>query len=106
MYYIMDRFEKLIIKAYLQTPSPKLLRHSMETETDYLAGYASSVLRGKRFDKIFDIFSKEQKDSINRLITAHYDTNEGKDLLTYYLLAKAVCNILNKYRNSDTMDKE
>lgn len=102
----MDKFERSIMKAYLRMPSPKLLQHSMEAETDYLAGYASRALRGERFSKIFEIFSKEQKDNINRLITAHYDTSEGKDLLTYYLLVKAVCNILNKYRNLDTMDNK
>lgn len=102
----MDKFERSIMKAYLRMPSPKLLQHSMEAETDYLAGYVSAALKEKYFDTTFDIFSKEQKDSINRLITAHYDTNEGKDLLTYYLLVKAVCNILNKYRNLDTMDNK
>lgn len=102
----MDKFERLITKAYLSMPSPKLPQHSMEAETDYLAGYASAALRGKYFDTTFDIFSKEQKDSINRLITAHNDTSEGKDLLTYYLLVKAACNILNKYRNLDTMDNK
>lgn len=95
---MITRSEKLILEAFLSLKDVKLLNHEFEYENDYLAGYVSRFLNGERFDFEFSAFSKEEKIKINNLITMNINSLEGKELLTYYLLVKLVCNILNKYK--------
>lgn len=94
----MTNGEKLILKAYLELPTRKLLNHQFELSEDFLAGYVSRFLKGESFKKQFQAFSKEESEIINTLINKHYNEDDGKDLLTAYLLSKTVCNILNKYQ--------
>lgn len=94
----MEKSEELILKSYLSIPSPKLLNHDFELESDFLAGYVSRFLKGEKFDFEFSIFKKEDVNKINYLITKNIKNDDGKDLLTYYLIVKTVCNILNKYK--------
>ena len=93
----ISKSELLLLKAYLELPSRKLLAHQFEMEEDYLAGHVHSFLRGERFDKEFIAFSKEELAIINPIISQNINTEHGKDLLTAFLLTKAVCNIMNKY---------
>lgn len=88
------------LKAYLALPVRRLLVHQFEMEEDYLAGYVHGFLEGERFDREFIAFSKEELEVINPIISQHIQTDDGKDLLTAFLLTKTVCNIMNKYKKN------
>lgn len=90
--------ELLALKAYLELPVRKLLDHQFEGEEDYIAAHVAGFIRGERFDKEFAAFSKEELEVINPIISKNIDTDDGKDLLTAFLLTKVVCNIMNKYK--------
>lgn len=91
-------YEVNALKAYIALPARKLLNHQFELEEDYLAGHVHAFLKGERYDKDFTAFSKEELAIINPLISQNIDTEDGKDLLTAFLLTKVVCNIMNKYK--------
>lgn len=91
-------YEVNALKAYITLPARKLLNHQFELEEDYLAGHVHGFLKGERYDKDFTAFSKEELAIINPLISQNIDTEDGKDLLTAFLLTKVVCNIMNKYK--------
>ena len=91
-------FELKALKAYLELPVRKLLDHQFEMEEDYIAGFVSRFIKGERFDKEFTAFSKEELEVINPIISKNINTDDGKDLLTAFLLTKVVCNIMNKYK--------
>lgn len=42
---MIKKYEKQILKAYLNMPYRKLLRYQFEMEEDYLAGYVSRFLK-------------------------------------------------------------
>ena len=94
----IPNYEKLILKAYLELPSRRLLDHQFELEEDYIAEHVMGFLEGERYDKDIVPFTKEQLQVINPLLSNNIQTNDGKDLLTAFLLTKAVCNIMNKYK--------
>lgn len=96
----MTKNEEYILKSYLVLPSPNLLNHELELENDYLAGYVSRFLKGENFDIEFKIFDKAISNKINDLISKNINNYEGRDLLTYFLTVKLVCNILNKYQKN------
>ncbi len=91
-------YEMHALKSYLELPTRKLLNHRFEMEEDYLAGYVSRFIKGERFDKEFTAFSKEELEIINPIISKNISNDDGKDLLTAFLLTKLVCNIMNKYK--------
>lgn len=92
------KFELLALKAYLELPARKLLDHQFELEEDFIAEHVMGFIDGIRYDKDIVAFSKEENEVINSLITKNFDNADGKDLLTAFLLSKAVCNIMNKYK--------
>jgi hypothetical protein len=94
----LSKSELFALKAYLELPARKLLDHKFELEEDYIAGYVSCFLKGERFDIEFIAFSKEELEVINPIISQNINTEDGKDLLTAFLLTKVVCNIMNKYK--------
>lgn len=94
----LSKFELFACKAYLELPARKLLNHQFELEEDYIAERVLGFIKGKRYDQDIIAFSKEELDIINPVIAKNISTNDGKDLLTAYLLTKAVCNIMNKYK--------
>ena len=57
---MLTKSEILILKAYLNLPSRKLLNHQYELEEDFLAGYVDRFLQGERFNKL--IVAYEDKD--------------------------------------------
>lgn len=91
-------YELNILKSYLELPTRKLLNHQFEMEEDFFAGYVSRFIKGERFDKEFTAFSKQELEIINPIISQNIDSNDGKDLLTAFLLTKLACNIMNKYK--------
>lgn len=91
--------EELVLKAYLALHTRKLLNHRFEAEEDYIAAHVISFINGERYEKEFIAFSKEELDFINPIISKNISTDDGKDLLTAFLLTKAVCNIMNKYKD-------
>lgn len=93
-------YEVNALKAYLELPVRKLLNHQFEMEEDYLAAHVSAFIKGERFDKEFTAYSIEELDIINPIISKNINTDDGKDLLTAFLLTKVVCNIMNKYKNN------
>jgi hypothetical protein len=94
----LSKFELLALKAYLELPVRKLLNHQFELEEDYIAEHVMGFIRGERFDKEFTAFSKEELEIINPIISKNISNDDGKDLLTAFLLTKLVCNIMNKYK--------
>ena len=90
--------EKLILQAYLKLPERPLLNHDYELEEDALAGIVSRFLKGERFKEPFIAFSDDQSKRIESLIQKNIENEDGKDLMTAFLVTKAVCNILNKYQ--------
>jgi hypothetical protein len=94
--------EVSVLKAFLELPTRKLLNHKFEMEEDCLTGYVQRFLKGERFDIEFKAFSEEELNAINPLISKHIQTDDGKDLLTAFLLTKIACNIMNKYKTSQT----
>ncbi|MDE5548536.1 MAG: hypothetical protein K2J30_06035, partial [Clostridia bacterium] len=88
---MIKKSEKLILKAYLDLPVRKLLKHQFELEEDYLAGYVSRFLHGERFHETFIPFSDNELEVIDPLIEANSENKDGKDLLTAKLLTQLVC---------------
>lgn len=95
---MLKKYEKQVLEAYLGLPSIKLLKHQFEMEEDYLAGHVSRFLNGERFKEEFIPFSDYQLEVVNSLIEANKENIDGKELITAFLLTKAVCNIMNKYK--------
>lgn len=94
----MSKSEKLILEAFMKLKKPALISCEFDTANDYLAGYVSRFLSGERFSVDFNAFSKSEYELLNQTITKNFCSAEGKDLLSYVLLTKLVCNILNKYK--------
>lgn len=94
----ISKTEILTLKAYLELPARKLLDHQFEAEEDFIAEHVYGFLKGERYDKDFIAFSKYELDIINPIISKNIKTDDGKDLLTAFLLTKLVCNIMNKYK--------
>ena len=90
--------ERLILQAYLTLPVRPLLHHAFELDEDFLAGMVSRFLKGERFKESFVAFTNAESATIEALIEKNIENKDGKDLLTAYLVTKAVCNILNKYQ--------
>ncbi len=90
--------EVLVLKAYLELPARKLLNHQFEMEEDYIAGHVAGFIEGERFSEEITAFSKEELSVINPIISQNINSEDGKDLLTAFLLTKVVCNIMNKYK--------
>lgn len=95
---MIEKYEKEILKAYLNLPSRKLLKHRFEAEEDYIAGHVSRFLKGERFEEELIPFRNDESEIINLVIEKNKETKDGKDLITAILLTKAVCNIINKYK--------
>lgn len=96
----MTKREKLILQAYLQNQNNFLLNHQFEMEEDYIAGLVDRFLKGERFNQKVVAFTNEQIKVINSAISMNIESENGKDLLTDFLLTKIVCNILNKYQKT------
>ena len=94
----MKKYEKQVLKAYLNLPTRKLLKHQFELEEDYLAGYVSRFLSGERFENEFVPYSDYELEIIIPLIENNLENDDGKELLISKLLTELVCNIMNKYR--------
>lgn len=94
----MEKYEKQVLKAYLNLPTRKLLKHQFELEEDYLAGYVSRFLSGERFENEFVPYSDYELEIIIPLIENNLENDDGKELLISKLLTELVCNIMNKYR--------
>ena len=90
--------ERLILQAYLNLPVRRLLNHAFELDEDFLAGIVSRFLKGERFKESFIAFTDVESSMIEALIEKNFGNKDGKDLLTAFLVTKAVCNILNKYQ--------
>ena len=90
--------ERLILQAYLKLPAQPLLNHAFELDEDFLAGIVSRFLKGERFKESFVAFTDAESTMIESLIEKNIDNKDGENLLTAFLVTKAVCNILNKYR--------
>lgn len=92
------KFERLLLEAYLELPTRKLLNHQFELEEDYIAEHVAGFMNGERYDKDIIAFSKDELNVINPILSQNINTEDGKDLLTAFLLTKVVCNIMNKYK--------
>ena len=90
--------ERLLLQAYLNLPARHLLNHAFELDEDFLAGIISRFLKGERFQEFFIAFTDDESSMIEALIENNLENKDGKDLLTAFLVTKAVCNILNKYQ--------
>ena len=90
--------ERLLLQAYLNLPARRLLNHAFELDEDFLAGIISRFLKGERFKESFIAFTDAESSMIEALIEKNLESKDGKDLLTAFLVTKAVCNILNKYQ--------
>ena len=101
---IISKSELLLLKAYLELPSRKLLNHQFEMEEDFIAEHVMAFIKGERFSDDIVAFSKDELAVINPIISRNINSEDGRDLLTAFLLTKAVCNIMNKYKNK-TSDK-
>lgn len=95
---MLKKYERLVLEAYLTLPIRKLLNHEFELEEDYLAGHVTRFLHGERFTNEFIPFSDYELGVIEPIIEINKNTVEGQELITAFLLTKAVCNIMNKYR--------
>lgn len=94
---MLTKSEILILKAYLNLPSRKLLNHQYELEEDCLAGYVDRFLQGERFNKSIAPFEDKDYNTMESIALNNLCNNDGVDLLTAVLVTKAACNILNKY---------
>lgn len=94
----LSKYELLSLKAYLELPDRKLLNHQFELEESYIAGHVQRFLKGERFNIEFTTFSETELNVITPLLQNQIHTNDGKDLLTAFLMTKVVCNIMNKYK--------
>jgi hypothetical protein len=94
----ISKSELLVLKAYLELPVRKLLDHKFELEEDYIYEHVAGFIEGERYDKDIIAFSKQELETINPIISQNINNNEGKDLLTAFLLTKLACNIMNKYK--------
>lgn len=94
----IEKFELMLLKAYLELPARKLLNHKFELEEDYIAEHVAGFIDGERFEEDIDIFLEDDKKAINNIISQNINNADGKDLLTAVLLTKIVCNIMNKYK--------
>lgn len=94
----MSKSEKLVLEAFINMKKPALISCEFDSANDYLAGYVSRFLAGERFSVDFNAFSKTEYEFLNQAITKNFYSVSGKDLLSYVLLTKLVCNILNKYK--------
>ena len=94
----IEKFELMLLKAYLELPARKLLNHKFELEEDYIAEHVAGFIDGERFEENIDIFLEDDKKAINNIISQDINNADGKDLLTAVLLTKIVCNIMNKYK--------
>ena len=90
--------ERLLLQAYLNLPARRLLNHVFELDEDFLAGIISRFLKGERFKESFIAFTDDESSMIETLIEKNFENKDGKDLLTAFLVTKAVCNILNKHQ--------
>lgn len=94
----IEKFELMLLKAYLELPARKLLNHKFELEEDYIAEHVAGFIDGERFEEDINIFLEDDKKAINNIISQNINNTDGKDLLTAVLLTKIVCNIMNKYK--------
>ena len=73
-----------MLKSYLGLPSRKFLNYQFESEGDYIARFASRLIKGERFEKGFITFVKEEINIVEASIF-HNINNEGKDILNSFL---------------------
>lgn len=94
---ILD-YEMDILKSYMKLPSPKLLRHRFELDTDYLAGHVSRFLKGERFSYEMNIFTPEEVCYIRKIINENNMSDDGVNLDITISIIETVCKIINKYK--------
>ena len=94
----IEKFELMLLKAYLELPARKLLNHKFELEEDYIAEHVAGFIDRVRIEEDINIFLEDDKKAINNIISQNINNADGKDLLTAVLLTKIVCNIMNKYK--------
>ena len=94
---MLKKYEKMILEAYLYLQPCKLLKHQFELEKTCLAGYVTRFLHGERFRTKFVPYDEYELEVIEPLIANNSQTIDGQELITEFLLTKAVCNIMNKH---------
>lgn len=102
---LKNRVDKLVLKAFLETPVPEALRREDAALAlragDGLRSMANRLLVG-RSESIEiltpGLISKEDKAALNNIITRLPDGEEKRDMVFFYRLAILVETILLKYR--------
>lgn len=102
---LKNRVDKLVIKAFLELPTPAALAREdaalAERTGAGLRSTANRLLMGR--DERIEILtpgliSKEDKASMNNIITRLPDGEEKRDLVFFYRLAVLVETAVLKYR--------
>jgi len=102
---LKNRADKLVLKAFLETPVPAVLRREDEKLAvragDELRSVTNRLLMG-RSETIEiitpSVLTKEDKSGINNIITRLPDGEEKRELVFFYRLAILVETVILKYR--------
>ena len=100
---LKNKADKLVLKAFLETPAPEVLRSEPELYECFavqLASLANRLLMGRNetIEFLKPPLTKEDKTAINALITRLPDGAEKRDLVFFYRLAILAETLLYKYR--------
>ena len=63
----IEKFELMLLKAYLELPARKLLNHKFELEEDYIAEHVAGFIEGERFEEDINIFLEDDLKTINNI---------------------------------------
>ena len=102
---LKNKVDKLVLKAFLEMNVPECLRRENAALAkcfgDDLRSMANRLLMG-RDEKIEilmpQLLTKEDKASLNTIITGLQDEEEKRELVFFYRLAILVETLLYKYR--------
>ena len=100
---LKNKADKLVLKAFLETPTPEVLKTEPQLHDCFavqLASLANRLLMGRNeiIEFLKPPLTKEDKAAINALITRQPDGEEKRDLVFFYRLAILVETLLYKYR--------
>lgn len=102
---LKNKVDKLVLKAFLETEVPQVLRREDEALAkragDELRSVTNRLLMGR--SETIEILTpglltKEDKAAINNIITRLPDGEEKRDLVFFYRLAILVETVVLKYR--------
>lgn len=102
---LKNKVDKLVLKAFLETPVPDVLRREDAALAvragDELRSVTNRLLMGR--SETIEILTpalltKEDKAAINNLITRCPDEEEKRELVFFYRLAILVETVVLKYR--------